>query len=107
MQLPIIRGSYREKFKLANVTWFNVGGEADILFKPADIDDLASFLQQKDNQLPYMILGVGSNLLVRDGGISGVVIRLGKGFTDISHQDEELIVGAGALDTNEIGRAHV
>ena len=100
MQLPIIRGSYREKFKLANVTWFNVGGEADILFKPADIDDLASFLQQKNDKLPYMILGVGSNLLVRDGGIPGVVIRLGKGFTDISHQDEELIVGAGALDTN-------
>ena len=98
--LPKIRGSYRENFKLANVTWFNVGGAADILFKPADIDDLAHFLKTKSAKIPYMILGVGSNLLVRDGGIEGVVVRLGKGFTDITHIGDELIVGAGALDVN-------
>ena len=98
--LPKIRGSYRENFKLSNVTWFNVGGPADILFKPADLDDLTYFLKEKSKDLPYMVLGVGSNLLVRDGGIKGVVIRLGKGFTDISHNGEELVVGAGALDVN-------
>lgn len=98
--LPEIRGSYRENFKLANVTWFNVGGPADILFKPADLEDLIYFLKNKPSHIPYMILGVGSNLLVRDGGIRGVVIRLGKGFTDISHIDNELSVGAGALDIN-------
>lgn len=97
-RLPKIRGSYRENFKLSNVTWFGVGGAADILFKPADVEDLAQFLKEKDPKIPYMVLGVGSNLLVRDGGIRGVVIRLGKGFTDITHTENELIVGAGALD---------
>jgi UDP-N-acetylmuramate dehydrogenase len=99
-QLPKIRGNYRENFNLANVTWFGVGGSADILFKPVDIDDLVHFMQNKDPLLPYMVLGVGSNLLVRDGGIRGVVIRLGKNFTDIIHKDEVLVVGAGALDAN-------
>jgi UDP-N-acetylmuramate dehydrogenase len=98
--LPKIRGSYRENFKLANVTWFNVGGPADILFKPADLDDLIHFLKNKPAHIPYIVLGVGSNLLVRDNGIRGVVIRLGKEFTDISHKNEELSVGAGALDVN-------
>ena len=99
-QLPQVRGSYRENFKLSNVTWFGVGGPADILFKPADIEDLKLFLKEKNPQIPCMVLGVGSNLLVRDGGIRGVVIRLGKGFTDITHNDNELIVGAGTLDVN-------
>lgn len=99
-QLPKIRGNYREDFKLSNVTWFGVGGPADILFKPADIDDLVYFMQNKDPLMPYMVLGVGSNLLVRDGGIRGVVIRLGKNFTEISYQDDVLAVGAGALDAN-------
>lgn len=98
MILPKVRGSYRENFQLSKVTWFGVGGPADILYKPADSEDLSDFL--KENKLPYIILGVGSNLLVRDGGISGVVIRLGREFTDISHQDDQLIVGAGALDVN-------
>jgi UDP-N-acetylmuramate dehydrogenase len=98
--LPKIQGSYREDFYLSNVTWFNVGGPADVLFKPKDADDLAKFLQEKSPEIPYMVLGVGSNLLVRDGGIRGVVIRLGRDFADISFQNEELIVGAGALDTN-------
>ena len=99
-QLPEVRGSYRKNFKLSNVTWFCVGGPADILFKPADIDDLAYFLQEKNSEIPYMVLGVGSNLLVRDGGIRGVVIRLGKGFTDIVNKGDILEVGAGALDVN-------
>ena len=98
--LPKIRGSYRQNFQLSNVTWFRVGGKADILFKPSDADDLAFFLQEKPADLDYMVLGVGSNLLVRDGGIRGVVIRLGKGFTDITHNNGILEVGAGALDVN-------
>ena len=98
--LPKIRGSYRQNFQLSNVTWFGVGGKADILFKPSDADDLAFFLQEKPADLDYMVLGVGSNLLVRDGGIRGVVIRLGKGFTDITHNNGILEVGAGALDVN-------
>lgn len=100
MILPKVRGVYRENFQLANVTWFGVGGPADFLFKPADLADLIDFLKHKPKELPCMVLGVGSNLLVRDGGIRGVVIRLGKGFTDISHDKDELIVGAGALDVN-------
>lgn len=98
--LPKVRGSYRERFELSNVTWFRVGGPADVLFKPADLEDLINFLQEKDSNIPYMVLGVGSNLLVRDGGIRGVVIRLGREFTTITHEGNELIVGAGALDVN-------
>ncbi len=98
--LPPIRGSYRENFKLANVTWFNVGGCADILFKPADLEDLQFFLKNRPKDLPITILGVGSNLLVRDGGIRGVVIRLGKEFNHIEYKDELLATGAGILDIN-------
>lgn len=98
--LPKVRGSYRKAFELSNVTWFRVGGPADVLFKPADIEDLIHFLKEKNSNIPYMVLGVGSNLLVRDGGIRGVVIRLGKEFTNITHQGNELVVGAGALDVN-------
>lgn len=98
--LPKVRGSYRDNFNLSGVTWFNVGGAADILFKPLDVEDLSHFIKHKPKNIPYMVLGVGSNLLVRDGGIRGVVIRLGRGFTDISHDDNQLVVGAGALDVN-------
>lgn len=100
INLPEIRGSYRKNFTLANVTWFNVGGEADMLFKPADQEDLANFLKKKPIETPYIVIGVGSNLLVRDGGIRGVVIKLGREFTHISHDESILIVGAGALDSS-------
>lgn len=98
--LPKIKGSYRENYNLSNVTWFNVGGPADVLFKPLDVEDLSFFLKEKLPQVPYIILGVGSNLLVRDAGIRGVVIRLGREFATISHDDNILIAGAGALDVN-------
>lgn len=100
INLPKVWGTYRYNFQLSSVTWFGVGGKADILFKPADIDDLIYFIKNKPSDLAYFVLGVGSNLLVRDGGITGVVIRLGKGFTEISHNESELVVGAGALDLN-------
>lgn len=98
--LPKIRGSYREKFLLSKVTWFGVGGCAEILFKPADIEDLSYFLKTKSPNIPYLVLGVGSNLLVRDAGVKGVVIRLGKEFTEITHNENYLTAGAGALDLN-------
>ncbi len=99
-KLPKVRGSYREDFQLANVTWFNIGGKADILYKPEDLDDLQQFLINKPPEIPYIVIGVGSNILVRDGGFRGVVIKLGRKFANISHRNNILQSGAGALDIN-------
>src|SRR5690606_6644515 len=82
-RLPEVRGSYRPQADLSKINWFNVGGPAEVMFRPADVQDLAHFLRHKSEDVPVTVLGVGSNLLVRDGGIEGVVIRLGKGFTEI------------------------
>jgi UDP-N-acetylmuramate dehydrogenase len=98
--LPKVRGRLTEGAALSAVTWFRVGGPADVLFKPADIEDLAQFLRAKPADVPVTVIGVGSNLLVRDGGIEGVVIRLGRGFTDIRANGTSLSAGAGALDLN-------
>ena len=99
-RLPKVRGKLREGAQLAKVTWFQVGGPADVMFRPADEADLADFLQGKPDDMPVTVIGVGSNLLVRDGGIRGVVIRLGRPFTDAVIKDGDLHVGAGALDLN-------
>ncbi|WP_026987612.1 UDP-N-acetylmuramate dehydrogenase [Fodinicurvata fenggangensis] len=99
-RLPAVRGRYSENAKLANVTWFRVGGPAEVLFKPADRDDLIHFLQEKPADVPVTLLGVGSNLLVRDGGLPGVVIRLGRLFASIEAEGDRLVCGAGALDVN-------
>lgn len=99
-KLPKVRGEYRKDFKLANVTWFNVGGIADVLYKPADIEDLQKFLREKPAEIPYIVIGVGSNLLVRDGGFRGVVIKLGREFAKISHQNNILQSGTSVLDIN-------
>jgi UDP-N-acetylmuramate dehydrogenase len=100
-KLPMVTGEYRENFALSKVTWFRVGGLADVLFKPENEADLAGFLQKTPSEIPVFILGVGSNLLVRDGGIRGVVIRLGRGFTDIKLlPDNHIFVGAGCLNAN-------
>ncbi len=96
--LPQIRGEYRYNFNLANLTWFKVGGCAEVLYKPADIDDLSDFLSQLPTKVPLHILGAGSNIIIRDGGIDGVVIKLGRGFGEIEHTDSTLRVGAGALN---------
>lgn len=98
--LPKIRGSYRENYDLSKVTWFGVGGCADVLFKPEDSDDLIHFLQNVPKEIDIITIGVGSNLLVRDGGINGVVIRLSKAFNQIDHYENILSVGAGTLDVN-------
>jgi UDP-N-acetylmuramate dehydrogenase len=97
-RLPPLRGRLTAGASLASVTWFRVGGPAEVLFKPADLDDLAVFLAGKPADVPVTVVGVGSNLLVRDGGVPGVVIRLGREFAGIDREDDRLVVGAAALD---------
>lgn len=97
-QLPNVRGRYIPDASLAEQTWFRVGGPVDVLFRPADEGDLAHFLSHKPQQVPVTVIGAGSNLLVRDGGISGVAIRLGRGFSDIRIDGDLVHVGAGCLD---------
>ncbi|MBM3542163.1 MAG: UDP-N-acetylmuramate dehydrogenase, partial [Alphaproteobacteria bacterium] len=99
-RLPRVRGRYSEGAPLARITWFGVGGPAEVMFRPADADDLAHFLAEKPDDVPVFVVGVGSNLLVRDGGVPGVVIRLGQGFVDIAVDGTEVRAGAGALDAN-------
>lgn len=99
-RLPKVRGRLTQGSALSAVTWFRVGGPAEVLFKPADIEDLAQFLKHKPDDVPVTVIGVGSNLLVRDGGIEGVIIRLGRGFTEVRAAGATIHAGAGALDLN-------
>lgn len=87
-RLPPVRGRIELDKPLAEFTWFRVGGPADVLYSPADEEDLAGFLAALDDGIPVQVIGVGSNLLVRDGGIPGVVIRLGRGFGQMVLEDE-------------------
>ncbi|MEO0961550.1 MAG: UDP-N-acetylmuramate dehydrogenase [Pseudomonadota bacterium] len=112
-RLPKVRGTYKENAPLAPLTWFRVGGAADVLFTPADADDLATFLAGCPDDIPVLVVGVGSNLLVRDGGIDGVVIRLGSGFTAIERIDDtrmragcavpDIMLAKAALDAGLTG----
>lgn len=96
-----INGSLKYDASLANASWFKVGGPADLLFKPKDTPDLIAFLKIiKNHNIPITILGASSNIIIRDGGIAGVVIKLGRGFTDINHDTDILTAGAFALDVN-------
>lgn len=98
-RLPAVRGELTADASLAEYTWFRVGGPADVLFQPADRDDLLDFLAAKPADVPVTMIGVGSNMLVRDGGVRGVVIRLGKSFGQIERAGDEMIrAGAGAID---------
>ena len=99
-RLPAVRGRYSENVPLAPITWFRVGGPAEVVFRPADADDLAAFLRAKPADVAVTVLGVGSNLLVREGGVAGVVVRLGRGFAAIAADGEQIEAGAGALDLN-------
>ncbi len=99
--LPTVRGRYQFDVPLAPLSWFRVGGKADVVFKPADPLDLAQFMAERPLELPITILGATSNLLIRDGGIRGVVIRLGRGFAEVVRdgRDETMITaGAACLD---------
>src|SRR3712207_4609143 len=83
-RLPRPRGRLEPDAPLADLTWFRAGGPAEVLFTPADEDDLAAFLHDAPEDVPVQVIGVGSNLLVRDGGVPGVVVRLGRGFSAIA-----------------------
>ena len=99
-RLPPVRGRITENAPIASAMWFRVGGPAEILFEPADAEDLAGFLRARPRDLPLSVLGVGSNVLVRDGGIAGIVICLGRAFADIVCTGEEVRAGAGAMDVS-------
>jgi len=99
------RGTLTPDRPLDALTWLRVGGPADWLFQPADAEDLADFLAALDPSVPVFPMGVGSNLIVRDGGIRGVVIRLGRGFNSIDCAGDRVTAGAAALDAHVARRA--
>jgi UDP-N-acetylmuramate dehydrogenase len=103
--LPVVRGRLLRDEPLAPFTWLRVGGPADVIFMPADEDDLSAFLKVLDPGVPVLPLGVGSNTLVRDGGLDGVVIRLGKPFATIEATGPDTLTsGSAALDA-QVARA--
>jgi UDP-N-acetylmuramate dehydrogenase len=110
-RLPEVRGKLLRDEPLGPFTWFRVGGPADVLFLPQDEEDLGAFLRGLDPAAPVTVLGVGSNTLVRDGGVEGVVIRLGKAFAAVEpRQGSRIFAGAAALDATlarEAGRAGI
>jgi UDP-N-acetylmuramate dehydrogenase len=99
-RLPKPRGRLTADAPLGAQTWFATGGPAEVLFRPADVEDLAAFLGALPVDVPVTVLGVGSNVIVRDGGIRGVVIRLLRGFTAVVVEGHEVVAGAGAPDLN-------
>ncbi len=103
-RLPPVRGRITANAPLAPVTWFRVGGPAEVLFRPVDRDDLAGFLADCPSDVPVTVIGVASNLLVRDGGVPGVVIRLGRGFAGIevdrAGDEPTVTTGSAALDVH-------
>ena len=103
--LPTPRGSLTRNRPLADLTWLRVGGPADWLFLPADAADLAAFLATLDLSTKVFPMGVGSNLIVRDGGIRAVVVRLGRGFNAITIEGENVTAGAAALDAHVARKA--
>jgi UDP-N-acetylmuramate dehydrogenase len=109
--LPAVRGKLLRDEPLGPFTWFRVGGPAELIFLPDDEDDLAGFLAGLDPAVPVTPLGVGSNTLVRDGGVDGVVIRLGRAFAKVEPRDgSRIFAGAAVLDANlarEAGKAGI
>jgi UDP-N-acetylmuramate dehydrogenase len=96
--LPKVRGRYEPNAALKDLIWFRTGGPAEVLFRPADEADLAGFLKNLSPDVPVHVIGIGSNLIVRDGGVRGVVIQLGKAFGDIAAEAGRITAGAGATD---------
>jgi len=105
MAMPPVRGALTPGKPLDSLTWLRVGGLADWLLQPADLDDLAAFLRDLDPGISVFPMGVGSNLIVRDGGLRAVVIRLGRGFNSISVEGTWVTAGAAALDAHVARRA--
>ncbi len=98
--LPVVRGRYTENAPLGSMGWFKCGGVAEVLFKPADVDDLQNFLTNCPPEIPVQIFGALSNTIIRDGGLAGVTIRLGREFAGIEADGEFMKAGALALDAN-------
>lgn len=105
MNIDGIRGRLTPNRVLSELTWLRVGGAADYLFQPADIDDLALFMSRLDPEVSVFPMGVGSNLIVRDGGLRAVVIRLGRGFNGIEIEGDIVTAGAAALDAHVARKA--
>lgn len=104
--LPEVRGTLSFDHDMSALSWLRVGGPADVLFQPADLDDLQGFLRGLDANVPVFPIGVCSNLIIRDGGIDGVVIRLGRGFNEIEMLgDNRVRAGVGALDAHVARKA--
>jgi UDP-N-acetylmuramate dehydrogenase len=102
---PNVRGRLTQGRALAELTWLRVGGPADVLFQPADVDDLCSFLAALPAEMPVFPMGVGSNLIVRDGGLRAAVIRMGRGFNDIEISGTTVRAGVAALDAHVARKA--
>ena len=103
--LPELRGRLKAEAPLKDLTWFRAGGPAEVLYSPADEADLAYFLKTAPSDIPVTIIGLGSNLLVRDGGIEGVVIRLGRGFGEIKVEDGSRLRAGAAVPDVKVARA--
>ncbi|MGH1407045.1 MAG: UDP-N-acetylmuramate dehydrogenase [Rhodomicrobiaceae bacterium] len=103
--MPELRGRLKANSLMSEITWFRVGGPAQLLFTPADEADLAYFMKNKPVDLPITIIGLGSNLLVRDGGIPGIVVRLGRGFNAIEALDDNRIKVGTAVPDMKLARA--
>lgn len=102
-RLPQVRGRYTANASLAQSTWFQVGGPAEVMYKPADLDDLSHFLKNCPADVPILMIGLASNLIIRDGGVDGVVIKFGREFAGIEvdpNNPTQIIAGAAALDGN-------
>ena len=105
VKLPTTRGKLTDNQMLSDLTWLRVGGPAEYFFQPSDLEDLMYFLSNLPDNISLFPIGVGSNLLVRDGGIKGVVIRLGKGFNSVEVSNGLVVAGAAALDSFVARRA--
>src|SRR6266850_6231079 len=98
LKAPKLRGRLLPNEPLAPLTWFRVGGPAQVLFMPEDEADLAYLLKHLPDDIPVTVVGLGSNLIVRDGGVPGVVIRLGRGFSDVTVEDTRIRAGTAVPD---------
>lgn len=105
-KMPQLRGRLMANQALAELTWFRVGGPAQVLFMPDSEDDLAYFLKNLPAEIPVMVVGLGSNLIVRDGGVPGVVIRLGRGFNEIKVEGTRVRAGTAVPDVKVARAAH-
>jgi len=103
-RLPPVRGRLKPNVAMSGLTWFQVGGPAEVLFTPEDEQDLVQFLQNLDEDIPVYTVGVGSNLLVRDGGVAGVVIRFGRGFAGLAVEGDHKIRCGTAVPDMRLAR---